>query len=226
VKAGLARHNVSRAGSLAVCGGAAMGDEGNSDISPAVMKGRCMADIDTPGKGARPSVVTPTGVERMVGADDIIVSETDPKGIITFANDTFARIAAYRVEELLDQPHNIVRHPDMPRCVFKLLWDTIEAGQEISAYVVNLAGDGAHYWVFAHVAPVKGPDGSITGYRSERRAPSRGAVDAVAAVYAQLLATEQAAASTKAGIEASTAQLMAVLAERGQSYDEFLQSLA
>jgi PAS domain S-box-containing protein len=189
------------------------------------MKGYVMAESGTPG-GARPASVSPTGVERIVGPDDVIVSETDLKGIITAANEAFARIAAYRVEELLGQPHNLVRHPDMPKCVFQLLWDTIQAGKEISAYVVNLAGDGAHYWVLAHVAPVFSADGSITGYRSERTAPGRAAVDAVAGLYAQLLATEAAADNTKAAIEASTAQLLAVLADRNQSYDEFVTSLA
>jgi len=174
----------------------------------------------------RPAVVSPTGVERVVGADDVIVSETDPKGIITVANEAFARIADYRIEELIGQPHNLVRHPDMPKCVFQLLWDTIQAGKAISAYVVNLAGDGAHYWVLAHVAPIFAADGSIVGYRSERRAPSRAAVNAVYALYTQLLATEAAAGNTKAAIEASTAQLLAVLADRGQSYDEFVASLA
>lgn len=162
----------------------------------------------------------------MLGADDVIISETDPKGVITFANDTFLRIAAYQKDELVGQPHNLVRHPDMPRCVFKLLWDTITTGEEISAYVLNLAGDGAHYWVLAEVAPMRAADGAITGYRSERHVPSRRAVSAATDLYAELLQTERAAGSSKDGLEASTAQLTSLLAGRNQSYAEFVQSLA
>jgi PAS domain S-box-containing protein len=162
----------------------------------------------------------------MLAADDVIVSETDPKGVITYVNDTFLRIAAYEETDLVGQPHNLIRHPDMPRCVFKLLWDTIRTGDELSAYVVNLARDGAHYWVLADVTPVAGDDGTITGYRSERRAPSREAVEAVTGLYAELVKTEQAAATSKAGMEASTAQLVALLVSRNQSYAEFVRSLA
>jgi PAS domain S-box-containing protein len=77
--------------------------------------------------------VTPSGVERTFGEDEIIVSKTDVKGRITYANQVFLRVAGYTERELLGQPHNIIRHPDMPRCVFKLLWDTLEAKREIFA---------------------------------------------------------------------------------------------
>lgn len=69
-----------------------------------------------------------TGVERHFDEHEIIVSKTDLKGRITYANDTFLRVAGYRENEILGQPHSIIRHPDMPRCVFVLLWQTIEAG--------------------------------------------------------------------------------------------------
>jgi PAS domain S-box-containing protein len=185
-----------------------------------------MTSTDSATSGARPPAVSPSGAERQLSPDDVIISETDLKGIITSANPTFARIAAYSEAELVGQPHNLVRHPDMPRCVFKLLWDTISAGEDLNAYVVNLAGDGAHYWVLAHVYPMKNADGTITGYRSERRVPSPAAVETVKGLYAQLLQTEQSAESSRAGLEASTAQLTATLAERGQSYSEFLRSIA
>jgi len=97
--------------------------------------------------------VVPSGVERTMAEDELIVSKTDTRGIMTYVNDVFLRVSAYPESEVLGQPHNMIRHPDMPRCVFKLLWDTIKSGQEIFAYVVNLAADGAHYWVFAHVTP-------------------------------------------------------------------------
>jgi len=88
--------------------------------------------------------VQPTSRERLWGEEEIIVSKTDLKGIITYANRTFLKVSGYSEEELLGKPHSIIRHPDMPRCVFKLLWDTIEAGREILAYVKNMAKNGDH----------------------------------------------------------------------------------
>jgi PAS domain S-box-containing protein len=80
--------------------------------------------------------------------DEIIVSKTDLKGLITYANKTFLDISGFTEEELLGQPHNIIRHPDMPQCVFKLLWKTVAKGDEIFAYVKNMCKNGDHYWVF------------------------------------------------------------------------------
>jgi PAS domain S-box-containing protein len=94
-----------------------------------------------------------TGVERTFVENEIIVSKTDLKGRITYANDVFIKLAGFTETELLGQPHSIIRHPEMPRCVFKLLWDTIAEGGEIFAYVVNRSKNGDHYWVFAHVTP-------------------------------------------------------------------------
>jgi PAS domain S-box-containing protein len=168
----------------------------------------------------------PTGVERTFGDEEIIVSKTDTKGFITYANDVFLRVSGYEETELVGKPHNVIRHPAMPRCVFKLLWDTIANGDEIFAYVLNMAADGAEYWVFAHVTPSFGSRGEIVGYHSNRRSPDRGAVERIAGVYAALLAEEQRHTSPTAGMDASTAMLLGVLEERGQSYDEFVWSLA
>lgn len=86
--------------------------------------------------------VQPTRHEVTFGEDEIIVSKTNPKGIILCANRTFLKVSGYTEAELLGKPHNIIRHPDMPRCVFKLLWDTIASGSEIFAYVKNMAKNG------------------------------------------------------------------------------------
>jgi PAS domain S-box-containing protein len=92
-----------------------------------------------------------------------------PQGHITYANDVFLRLSKYPLREVLGAPHSLIRHPDMPRCVFKLLWDTIEAKKEIFAYVLNMARDGNHYWVFAHVTPTLDAEQKIVGYHSNRR---------------------------------------------------------
>ena len=112
---------------------------------------------------------TPTGVARPFEEEEIIVSKTDLKGRITYANDVFVRISQYPLRELMGAPHSLIRHPNMPRCVFKLLWDTIEAKKEIFAYVLNLAKSGDHYWVFAHVTPSFDGNNNIIGYHSSRR---------------------------------------------------------
>lgn len=171
------------------------------------------------------AAVAPTGVERRLGADELIVSKTDLKGVVTYANDVFCRMAAMSEEEIVGQPHNLIRHPEMPRCVFKLLWDTIAAGQEIFAYVNNLAADGANYWVFAHVTPSYDVSGRLVGYHSNRRSPHPRAVEAVRPVYAGLRAAEQQHAHSAEGLEASTAALTASLVAQGMTYDEFVWSV-
>jgi PAS domain S-box-containing protein len=171
------------------------------------------------------SNIKPTGVERFFGEEEIIVSKTDLKGRITYANQVFIKISGYREEELLGEGHNIIRHPAMPRCVFKLLWDTIESGREIFAYVNNLSKNGDNYWVHAHVTPTFGADGQMTGYHSNRRVPDRKSVAAAAALYVKLLAEEKRHADWRQGMEAATAMLHSTIANAGKEYDEFVFSL-
>jgi PAS domain S-box-containing protein len=173
----------------------------------------------------RASGSVPTGVERTFGVEEIIVTKTDTKGRITYANDVFLRVSAYSEIETLGQPHNMIRHPDMPRCVFKVLWNALEARQEVFAYVLNLAGDGAHYWVFAHVTPSLGAGGKVVGYHSNRRLPARRVLDQVRPLYASLHATESRHPRPADALAASMAQLDGFLDERGESYDQFIWSL-
>lgn len=166
-----------------------------------------------------------TGRERTFAEDELIVSKTDPQGRITYANDIFLQVSGYEEDELLGQPHSIIRHPAMPRCVFRLLWEKISAGKECFAYVNNLARNGDNYWVFAHVTPNFDRQGRITGYHSNRRVPRRDAVNAIAPVYATLLAVESRAADRKNGLDASYKALTDFIADKGKSYDEFVLSL-
>lgn len=169
--------------------------------------------------------VRPTGVERTFDNGELIVSKTDRKGIITYANELFCRLAGFPEEEIIGQPHNLVRHPDMPRVIFKTLWDTIGAGKEIFAYVVNLAADGSHYWVLAHVTPSFGDTREIIGYHSNRRRPDPAAVAAISPLYAALCAEERRHSNSATALAASTAMLDAHLAERGSSYEELVWSV-
>ncbi|HVI50187.1 MAG TPA: PAS domain-containing protein [Candidatus Sulfotelmatobacter sp.] len=168
---------------------------------------------------------TLTGIERHFRDDELIVSKTDLQGRITYCNDVFMRMAGYKESELLDKPHSIVRHPDMPRCVFKLLWDTIESGKEIFAYVINRAKNGDHYWVFAHVTPDIDANGRVTGYHSNRRTVDSRVVPLVQGLYAQLLAEEARHSDRKAGIAAATAMLVQTLTAKGVSYEQFVLGL-
>lgn len=167
----------------------------------------------------------PTGVERTFGTEEIIVSRTDAQGRIVYANDVFQRVSGYSEAELLGQPHSIIRHPDMPRTVFRLLWQTIAAGEETFAYVNNLAADGAHYWVLAHVTPSSRDAGGSHGYDSHRRCPDRAAVAQVDRLYRRLHAEEQRHARPADAMAASGALLESLLSAQGVSYDEYVWRL-
>lgn len=169
--------------------------------------------------------VRPTGVERRLGEEEIIVSKTDPTGRIVYVNQTLLKISDFTEEDLLGQQHSIVRHPDMPRSVFKLLWDTISSGQEIFAYVVNLTKYGDHYWVYAHVTPTFGPDGSIIGFHSNRRAPDRQALATIIPMYKTLVEEERRYADRRKGLLAATEVMMATVQSKASAYDEFVFSL-
>lgn len=167
----------------------------------------------------------PTGKEQTFGKDEIIVSKTDTKGIITYANDVFVRVAGYSEEELVGRPHNLIRHPAMPRCIFRFLWDTLKDGREIFAYVVNLARDGSHYWVFAHVTPSFDTSDNIIGYHSNRRLPRRDALEKIIPIYEALLSEEKKHPLPEDAIRAGMALLHNTLSKAGVTYEEFIFTL-
>jgi len=166
-----------------------------------------------------------TGRERTFNEDDIIVSKTDLKGRLIYANDIFLDIAGYSEAETIGQPHSFIRHPEMPRCIFKLLWDTIQDKREIFAYVVNRCKNGDHYWVLAHVTPTIEPDGSVSGYHSNRRVPRKESLNVIQPLYSQLLAEEGRHANKKDGLAASEAMLQGMLRDKGTRYDKFILSI-
>ena len=152
--------------------------------------------------------------------NDFIVSKTDTKGRITYVNKIFMDIAEYTEEELLGKPHNIVRHPSMPKAVFKLLWERIQNKDEIFAYVINQTKNKNEYWVYANVTPSLDVNGNIVGYYSVRRKPKQSALDIIQPLYKAMLDAEKTG-----GMEASTKLLKETLADKGVSYDEFIISL-
>lgn len=165
----------------------------------------------------------PRDVARDFKVSEAFFSTTDPRGIILAGNRVFTRISGYTEPELIGKPHNIIRHPDVPRAVFKLLWDTLAAGQPICAYVKNMAKDGAYYWVLALVAPMPG------GYLSIRFKPSSALLPLVESVYREMRVIESAAEKDGQGgdeaMAASTRYLLEALASKGfADYGAFMRS--
>ncbi|WP_026943780.1 PAS domain-containing protein [Helicobacter rodentium] len=158
--------------------------------------------------------------EKQFPENEIIVSKTDLKGKILYGNRIFIELSGYTEKELLGKPHNIVRHPDMPKVIFKFLWDSVKNGKEIIAYVKNLSKDGSFYWVKAFVTPSFNGKGEIVGYHSIRLKPTETAKESISALYKELLEVEQ-----REGVEKSQERLEQVLAQKGASYEEFISSL-
>ena len=167
----------------------------------------------------------PTQVEKPLRDDDFIVSKTDLKGRITYGNQTFALYAGLTEAEFLGQPHNLIRHPDMPRGVFKLLWDTIANGKEIFAYVKNMSKDGSYYWVFANVTPSYDASGQLVGYYSVRRKASNKGIATITQIYRQMQQIEQSSPSQKDGMERSLAWVGEQLKGMGVTYEQLVLSL-
>lgn len=117
-------------------------------------------------------------------ARDTFLSQTDARGVIEFGNETFVRLSGYSREELIGAPQKIIRHPDMPKAVFRLFWDNLKAGLPFCAYIKNLAKEGHHYWVVAVAAPVP------SGYLSVRFKPSSDEFEKIQNLYAKLLKAE------------------------------------
>lgn len=168
--------------------------------------------------------IIPTQREIKLDDDDVIVSKTDLKGRITYANRVFMSIANYSEKELLNVQHNIVRHPDMPRGAFKLLWDTLKVEKEFFGYVKNMASNGDYYWVFANVTPDYDSRGNVVGYFSVRRKPKASAVATMQGIYQEMLDVERKAGAANAP-DASIAHVVAKLKSLGTTYDRFILSL-
>ncbi|MFZ4619091.1 MAG: PAS domain-containing protein [Bacteroidota bacterium] len=168
--------------------------------------------------------VQPTSEELVMRDNEFIISKTDLQGKITYANRTFMEYSGFTEQELLNAPHSIIRHPDMPRGVFKLLWDTVQSGVEICAYVKNMSKSGAYYWVFANVTPVVDGNGAIVGYYSVRRKPKTEAIRAIEPLYREMLQAEQRTNSKEAP-SVSVQLAVEKLKELSIEYDEFVLSL-
>jgi PAS domain S-box-containing protein len=164
---------------------------------------------------------TPLDEERVLNPKRYIVSKTDPRGIITYGNDYFVEISGYSEVELIGKPHNIIRHPDMPKVVFKMMWERIKQGGNIMALVKNLAKDGKYYWVVTEFETKRDPiTNEIISYTAFRKAAPKKAVETIAPIYKKLVDIE-----AEGGMEASENYLRGFLEEQGKTYDEFIDEL-
>lgn len=177
--------------------------------------------------------ITPNNNEKTFTNEVLLVTKTDLKGTITYANRAFMNIVAMDEDVLIGAPHNIIRHPDMPKIIFKFLWSYLQRGEEIHAYVKNICADGSYYWVLANVTPSykmkrientkhvsKDQQSSeVVGYHSSRRLPTQEALRVIKPLYEKLLNAEKTG-----GITASEKIMNDILKEKGMEYEEFILS--
>ena len=149
----------------------------------------------------------------------LITSKTDLKGTVVYCNKDFIQYSGYKEEEIFGKPHSIVRHSDMPRAVFKLLWDYVQRGEEIFAFVKNKTKSGGHYWVFANVTPSFDTNNQIVGYYSVRRKPNAKAVEKIAGVYREMKNAESQS------MEASLAVLHKILDKSKMDYNQLILTM-
>lgn len=166
--------------------------------------------------------ITPTSAEVKLEENDFITSKTDLQGKITYCNESFIFFSGFDEAELIDQPHNIIRHPDMPRAVYRMMWENLQKQQEFFGIVKNLCKNGAYYWTFANVSPSLDVEGKLIGYYSVRRQAPQNIVDTFSSIYQQMITEEAKHNSSNNAMDASIKILNDWIADQGQSYNEFI----
>ena len=168
----------------------------------------------------RKNKITPTNNEKVLNESDFIVSKTDTQGRIIYCNQIFMDMAEYEENELINLNHNIIRHPEMPRVAFKLAWDLLKSGKEFFGFVKNLRKNGGFYWVYTNITPDFNERGTIIGYTSVRRKPSKSAINTIIPIYQQLSSLER-----NGNISNSEKFLMDYLEENNTTYEKLIISL-
>jgi len=162
--------------------------------------------------------VTPTNKETFLNEEDFIVSKTDLKSKILYGNEIFIKMSGYTEEELLGKPHSILRHPDMPKCAFKVLYQHIQdEDREWFGFVKNLRKDGGFYWVFANISPTYDSTGKKVGYYSVRRKPREGFKNIIEPLYQKLLEIEKTG-----GMQAGVKAVEDLLNSKGLTFNELM----
>lgn len=163
---------------------------------------------------------TPIDEEIIIPDEEVLVSVTDPKGIITDANDVFVKVSGYAKEELVGASHNVIRHPDMPKVMFKIVWDHIKDRENVMAVVKNLAKDGRYYWVVTDFITRVDADRKVINYTAYRRPVDDKVKAAVIPLYKALCAIEDLA-----GMDASEKFLGDYFENLGMTYDELVEEI-
>ncbi|CAA6806018.1 MAG: SIGNAL-TRANSDUCTION SENSOR PROTEIN-PAS/PAC domain [uncultured Sulfurovum sp.] len=149
-----------------------------------------------------------------------VVSKTDVEGNILFVNQNFCDITGYRQQELIGEPHNVLRHPDMPKAIFYMIWKSLLAGMEVSAIVKNVAKSGKYYWVIADFSMQRDNYGKLETFTSFKRTAPKHVSENMTLLYHGMLSAER-----KGGLEASLRFLEMFLEEKQMSYNEYLEDL-
>ena len=170
-----------------------------------------------------PTIERPTPIDREVQWDKTktLISETDVKGTITNVNDVFCAVSHYSASELIGQPHNLIRHPDMPKLIFKLLWDNLKVGNNFVGVIKNLAKTGEYYWVVTDFEMRRDAMGNITHYIGRRKSVPEAAINNyLAPFYESLLKMEKVG-----GVELSSRFFKNYLTKQGKDYIDFVISI-
>ena len=166
------------------------------------------------------TVERPTPIDKEVNwnKSQVVISETDVYGRITNVNDVFCNVCGYSPEEMIGQPHSIIRHPDMPKLVFKLLWDNLKVGNNFIGVIKNLAKSGEYYWVITDFEMRRDATGNITHYIARRKSVPKAVIENyVAPLYETLLKLEKVG-----GMELSSRFFKNYLAKQGKDYIDFI----
>jgi len=158
---------------------------------------------------------TPTDKETVLSDNDFIVSKTDLKSRITYGNQYFLKISGWQEKELLGQPHNILRHPDVPQVAFKILYEMLDNDEEFFGFVKNLKKDGGYYWVFASISCAYDANGKKVGYYAVRRKPIDGFKKVIEPLYQKLVEIEKSG-----GMNASHEAVQNLLKEKNITFNE------
>jgi PAS domain S-box-containing protein len=166
--------------------------------------------------------ITPTSKEIKLEENDFITSKTDLNGKITYCNESFIYFSGFDEADLINQPHNIIRHPDMPRAVYRMMWEYLQKQQEFFGIIKNLSKSGAYYWTFANVSPSFDEKGKLIGYYSVRRHASQQIINTLTPIYQQMLSEEAKHSNSNDAMDASIQILNDLVSNQEQDYSEFI----
>ena len=165
--------------------------------------------------------VQPTNKEIKLSVYDMLVSKTDIAGTITYANSKFMKVSGYKGSELMGSPHSIVRHPDMPKAIFFMMFKRLKQGKSFLSVIKNMSKNGDHYWVTTDFSIQRDRDGNIVSFMSFREAAPKSVVQEIEILYSKMLEIEKSV-----DMEASLAYFDLFFEKKDTTYDEYIKELA